>query len=143
MESHALCPGWVSTAVINTMSKSYYFILFTVLNPERGNLRGWKFRVSITFSHFIANSPLSRKFRAGMQCRNLKQGPDRNVAYRLAPHGLLTLLSCATNCKVAAPGSIGHGLSHQSSGRKMPYRLASRQYDGGHFSVEHPLPKQS
>lgn len=131
MESHALCPSRVSTAVKNTMNKSNQFTLFTVLNPERGNLRGWNFKVSATFSLFIANGPLSGKFRAGMQCRNLKQGPERNAPCRLAPHGLLGLLSYATTCPVVAPGSIGQGLSHQSLGRKMPYRLASRQYDGG------------
>lgn len=105
--------------------------LFWTLREEI--LEAGTFKASVTFTHFIAKGPLSREFRVGMQCRNLKQGPERNAAYRLAPHGLRRLLSYATTCPMVAPGSIGQGLSHQSLGRKMPNRPASRQYDWGPF----------
>ena len=48
------------------------------------------------------------------------------TAYWLAPHGLLSLLSCRTqdHSTGMAPPTMGWALAHPSQIKKMPYRLA-------------------
>jgi hypothetical protein len=90
----------------------------------------------VAFSlQLLGHSASPREVKAGTKGRNLE---TRTEAEAMEEYYLLVCSICLpihyrTICPKVVPFTVGWALSHQSSMKKIPHRLAYRQFDGAIF----------
>jgi hypothetical protein len=105
-------------------------------HDQRASWEAWVYLADTSISLFIIGGSQGRsKNRAETWRQELMQRPRRGVAYWLAPHGLLSLLSyrIQDHQPMVAPSIMGWALPHQL---KNSLCLSIAQTYGGVFSVE-------
>ena len=111
-----MCPGSLSVAVINTITKS--------------NLM--RTRIYFIWT-LLGHKPSSRKVKAGTQGRSLRQKPRKNATSRLTSSGLLSCLFL----QVCWPPEAW-ALLHQLAIKAVPHRHARKSNWWGNSSAETP-----